>query len=162
MNGSPAGVTAGAANNYGVYTFQGTASQYLSFHVVSLTTTPANQSLQYRVYSPTGALIAQGGNGTVSAAQKSHYLPKLPVTGTYILAFHSTQGGFQLSLQLIEDARLQANGIGLPAATQVAGHGRRFILSATAGQPLGLAVTSVVGAEHGRSHPDRQRVAQQP
>lgn len=146
VNGSPAGVTAGAANNYGVYTFQGTASQYLSFHVVSLTTTPANQSLQYRVYSPTGALIAQGGNGTVSAAQKSHYLPKLPVTGTYILAFHSTQGGFQLSLQLIEDARLQANGIGLSAATQVVGHGRRFIISATAGQPVGFAVTSVVTA----------------
>lgn len=134
-----------APGKLGVYTFQATAGQYLTMQITALTTVPANSSLGYTLYSPSGTVIAVGDVGTLSALQRSLHLPPMPATGTYLLAFTSN-ASFQLTAALEQDAALSMNAT-LSASTAIAGQRKRFLFSATSGDSRALAITGISASE---------------
>jgi trimeric autotransporter adhesin len=131
-------------NKVAAYTFHATEGQYLTVQVTSLSTTPPGALLRYTLYSPTNAVLASPGNGSVSGTEKSLHLPRIPATGTYLIVFGSaTATSFQLTATLEVNEQLEINGTATSVATAIAGQSKRFLFSAAAGQSFGFAITGV-------------------
>lgn len=72
----------------GDQTFTGTAGQYLSLNLTSVSTTPSGNQVSFTVYDPTGAQIY---NNDLSAGQIMN-LPQLALSGTYTIYVVPYQG----------------------------------------------------------------------
>ncbi|MHB8816467.1 MAG: IPT/TIG domain-containing protein, partial [Steroidobacteraceae bacterium] len=134
-------VTIGQSSSYGVYSFDGTAGQYLTIQVGSQVTSPSGESISYEVFSPTDALIT---SNTVSPTSPSIHLPVLTGSGTYAVVFFSSgSASVQLSANLQVDPVVSLNGVASPVTMLVPGENLRFEFAAIVGQSIGIGLTGL-------------------
>lgn len=126
------------ANKYGVFTFDATQDQYLSVQITSLTTTPTG-NLDYSIYTPANAVLA---SGSVSALQKTIHVPRIPASGTYLIAFRRVSGTFEVTANLELNAQL-TDAMPIAVSTTAVNQTKRAVFAATAGQSFGFAVTNL-------------------
>ncbi len=139
-NGSAEGLTISQSNGFAVYSFDASGGLYLSLQVNSLVTTPGGAAVSYQVYSPSDRLLS---SGSVGSTFPSIYLSNLP-TGTYVVAFDSGNStSAQLSAKLEIDPALTINGPALATSASAPAQSKWFEFSATAGESLGLGLTSM-------------------
>ena len=139
-NGAAQALSVSSANQYGVFTFNALAGQWLSVQLSALTTTPAGSTVPYTVYSPANVVIA---SGSVSATNLSIHLPALTLSGAYLIAFDSGAGPLQLSATLQSDTILAPTETPTTVAITVSGQSQRLAFTLTAGQTLALTVGSI-------------------
>jgi len=146
-NGPAQSIGLYATGKYGVVLFDGSAGDWLSLQLGNFTVNPAGGTIAYRIYKPDNTQLA---SGTLSAANLSIHLPKLPATGTYALLLDT--GIAQVSL----DARLETNAF-VPAVgtTSVgirgAGQSARALIAAVAGDQKALMVSALATLPAGDS-----------
>jgi hypothetical protein len=131
------------------YTFSGTSGQ--NFSVVWTGNTFSGSSNYIYVYKPNGTLLTS--TYFASAAGGTFDLGALPTTGTYTLFFspYKTATG-QVTLAVTQDdsATLTIDGSTV-ARSLVAGQNGRYTFSGTAGQNLGLGLSSLSTTPSGGS-----------
>jgi len=127
-------------NKYGLFEFDAGVGQWLSVQTSALTTTPAGANVGYQVFSPSGGLIA---SGSISGSRNSIHLPVIASPGKYLVAFASGSSSSVQVSALVEVNATLGGGATVSSSTVTSGVSKRFIFSATAGDDLGLAVTSV-------------------
>jgi YD repeat-containing protein len=137
--GGSASLNINQPNKYGVFTFDGTANQYLSLQLSSQVRVPSNSTLTYKFYSPSHALLS---SGTLSASTPTILLPRLPATGTYIVAFSGT-GTVQIQADLELDTALVVDGTSASFSTTLSNQSDRFTFDATAGQNVGIGIRAL-------------------
>ncbi|MDB6101579.1 MAG: hypothetical protein JWO52_1578, partial [Gammaproteobacteria bacterium] len=143
-------LTVNQANKYGVMEFYGTAGQFLSIQLSSLTTSPSGATLSYQVYSPANASIA---SGSASATTPSIHLPVVTTSGAYIVAFTSSTATFQLAAHLEVNSGVAPDGASLNLATSAPAQSKRFIFSAASGDNVGLGIASLVKTNGSSTYP---------
>jgi YD repeat-containing protein len=137
--GSSASLNINQPNKYGVFTFDGTANQYLSLQISSQVRVPSNSSVTYKFYSPSHALLI---SGTLSASSPTIHLPRLPATGTYLVAFSGT-GTLQIQADLEIDTALAIDGTSASFSTTLTNQSDRYTFEATAGQNVGIGIRAL-------------------
>jgi trimeric autotransporter adhesin len=138
-SGSSASLNIDQPNKYGVFTFEGTANQYLSLQISSQVRVPSNSNVVYRFYSPSHALLS---SGTLSASSPTIHLPRLPATGTYLVAFSGT-GTVQIQADLEVNTALPIDGTSASLSTNLLNQSERYTFEATAGQNLGIGIRAL-------------------
>jgi YD repeat-containing protein len=135
--------TIGAAGKTALYWFDGTADDYLSVQVDSLSISPSNGWVGVAVYDPSGAAVA-GVSMSTTTPQTLH-LPKLTATGKYLLTFDSLSNtSVQVAARVESNPLLDTtNGTTVSASTTAPMQGKRFVMNATAGEDLGIAITGL-------------------
>ncbi|MCW0394724.1 hypothetical protein NB696_000825 [Xanthomonas sacchari] len=146
-------LTVGTAKSFSVtrrgqnarFSFGGTAGKAVALRVSGQTTTPADRDVYYQIYAPDGALLSSlsiRGDGTLN-------LPSLPATGSYRVFVDSNYG------ETVSGTLLLANGVtgtvsvgGTTGsyATTVPGQNVYLSFTASAGQNLGFALSSLVSS----------------
>jgi YD repeat-containing protein len=140
--GAAQSFTISQSSKYAVLAFDAAQGQLLSVQLSSLVTSPSGNSVGYNVYSPSGASIA---SGSVTTGSMSIHLPPIATTGTYLVTFGSASNtSVQITAALESNVVLNQNGSSLSVSTSVPAQSKRFIVSGTAGQNLGLGWTSLV------------------
>jgi trimeric autotransporter adhesin len=139
-NGSAQSLSVNQQNKYGILLFNGTAGQFVSVQVDSLTTTPSGATVTYQLFSPSGA---SAGSAFASGTTRTGHFAPLPATGTYLVAFNSgSSSSMQLSVRVEANAALSV-GTSLSASASGIWQSKRFTFSANSGDNLGLAMTAL-------------------
>ncbi len=125
---------------YGQYTFVATAGQRMTMRVGSTAMTPTNSTVVVRLYSPNGANVA-----TTSGTSVIWNLVNL-AAGTYtitVVPTYAATGSIELTVAPPTSGTANADGSTAAYATTVPGQYAYIMFSGTAGQNLGLGITSL-------------------
>jgi trimeric autotransporter adhesin len=163
VNSDVAGtLTANAAVNVNLksgqnarYTFSGTAGQSVGIELAQLVSNPSGRALKIYVYQPTDTIAAYNGNPpgfagywqttSVYGAGGTLSLPVLPVTGAYIVIVDTDYGeSATFSLKLNAGTALTLDAAATNVTTTGTGQNPRFTFNVTAGQTLGIGLSSLV------------------
>ncbi|MFP6929428.1 IPT/TIG domain-containing protein, partial [Xanthomonas hortorum pv. gardneri] len=98
-------------------------------------------TLEYTAYGPTNVSIA---SGSVSAANPTIHLPRVSVSGTYLLVLRPSSAPSSWKLAVEKAPLLAVNGSVLSQTLSAAVQSKRILFNATAGQNLGLALSDLV------------------
>ncbi len=125
----------------GRLTFSGTVNQQPGLQIAGLTTVPAGRQVTATVYKPDGTSFASF-NANPTAFSK---LAPLPTTGTYTIVL-DPQTGATASMQVTQKAGalLNLDGTATSTTTSAAGETAYLRFAGTAGQNLGLGITTLV------------------
>lgn len=122
--------------------FTGAAGEMLALQVAGQVTVPASRNVYYRVIGPDGATIAS--TGAVGGATLNL---SLPAAGEYRVLVDPEFGetlAARVTLASGNAAGLQIDGGSVSHATTLAGEGVYFGFEASAGQNLGLGISSLI------------------
>lgn len=125
----------------GEFEFSATAGQTATLNMRSITTTPANKTVYFRVYNASGSQIGSA-YGTTSATLNMDDL----ATGTYTVLVepnNAATGSFTLELASGLTGTLPTDGTSQSFSTAVAGQHGYFTFNATTGDDLSLGVTGL-------------------
>ncbi|WP_208412916.1 IPT/TIG domain-containing protein, partial [Xanthomonas arboricola] len=98
-------------------------------------------TLEYTAYGPANVSIA---SGSVSAASPTVHLPRISIGGTYLLLLRPSSAPATWKLAIERAPLLVVNGAALSQSLSSVAQGKRFLVSATAGQNLGFALSDLV------------------
>jgi uncharacterized protein (DUF2141 family) len=124
---------------YGHYTFVAAAGQRMTVRLDSQAMNPANSPVVMRLYRPSGANVATASSST------TWNLVNLDA-GTYILTIvptHAATGSAQITVSPPNSGAANADGSTTAYSSAVPGQHAYITFSGTAGQSLGLGVTSL-------------------
>jgi hypothetical protein len=140
--GTPQAITASRVGQGAVYTFSGTAGDSTSIKLFGVTTTPANQTVNFELDRPDTSFV--GGSGATTTAPGVLNVASLPVTGTYRVVL-STSAGYPWSgtLELDPGTLLSLNGSTATLTNTAAGEPVRYRFSATSGQQLDFGISGL-------------------
>jgi YD repeat-containing protein len=125
-----------AANKHGMLLFDGAQGQSVTIYVRAISTVPAGQVVNYKVYGPGNVLIASGATTGV----RSLHLPPLPRAGTYAAVFTPPGSSANLTLSVSQDPVVVVGGTATSIAAPVNDVSVRAIFVGQAGQKLGLGL----------------------
>ena len=138
-SGQAQSVSLHAPGKYGLVLFDGGAGDWLSLHPGNCTVNPAGATIAYRIYKPDNTRLQ---SGTVSTANLSTHLPKLPAAGTYALLLDAGIAQVSLDARRETNAFVPAGGttaLRIPDARQSA----RMLIAAVAGDQRALLVSAL-------------------
>lgn len=141
--GSPSSINLSAPGQEAWLTFTATAGQTVAINVGSVLTTPSNGTVYALIYNSSGTQI--GSLNATPSASGTVNLPNL-AAGSYsvlIYANAAATGSMQVTLASGVGGSIPSNGTTVAASTTVPGQNGYFSFSGTAGQSLGLGLTSL-------------------
>jgi len=139
INQPPQALVTTQSTSYAVIAFNANAGDFLTADANALSTTPANSTVVYQLYSPTNSIVA---TGSFTSASRSAHLPKLISSGTYLLLLRNNSGGLQASVSISRNVELQSSGVSLAVAASFPAQAKRFTFNGMSGQNFGLALTA--------------------
>ncbi|MFA0948374.1 IPT/TIG domain-containing protein, partial [Xanthomonas fragariae] len=98
-------------------------------------------TVDYTAYDPTNANIV---SGSVSATSPTVHLPRISVSGTYLLLLRPSSAPASWKLAVEKSPLLAVNGLALSQALSAGAQSNRILFTATAGQNLGLGLSDLV------------------
>ena len=144
-SGTPFSLTLARPGQNARLAFAGTAGALIALQVRGVATSPAGQGILMIVSNPDGSSLTYTH---LSGAGQTVVPSPLPVTGTYTVFLEpepAAKGAATASMEVLIDPgqSLSVDGATLNAAIGVAGGSARFTFAGTAGQNLGLGVSSL-------------------
>jgi len=140
--GTPVAMTITRAGQPGVLSFTGTAGQPVTLRLAVPSTTPADQNVSMELWGPTG--LAGWATGSPSMDGATVHVASLQASGGYgvvVIPRHSATGSMTVTLNPAMD--LAIDGSPLAVSSSTAGHDKRALFSATAGQQIGIGFTGL-------------------
>lgn len=137
LNGAATVASLTPIGRNGLYTFTGTAGQWVSLGMTSVTITSGTVTL----WKPDGTALA---SGPLSTAGGSLDPTALPATGTYTVTVNPTAqytGNVTLTLSPEVTGTLTMNAAATPVTLSRAGQNARYTVAGTAGQPVTVRIT---------------------
>ena len=134
-------VTVPTGSKSAVVLFDGTANTYYTLQFASFGTSPTTGSVTYQVVKPDNTVLQSGSISMGSA--KSIRLPALPSTGTYTLTLAPGNATLDTQVRLEADPTLVLDGSAVSIYQDYPIQTSRFILTATAGQRIGVGAQSI-------------------
>lgn len=119
-------------------TFDAEEGDYISLQLSSV----SGANLVYYLYSTTSTLLQTSSMG---ATIPTAHFPRLTRTGTYTLLILAT-GSASFDATIEEAPYITIGGSSVTASTTVARQGKRLVMNGTAGQHLGIGLSSFSGA----------------
>jgi len=136
--GQQATVNISSPTKWGIFYFDATQGQYLTFQFNSIST-PDGAPVAYTLYSPTRQVLL---SGPLYPGAQSLHLPVMPVSGAYMLLLHPMGSSAALQAKLQTDPVITADGAPLDISVTVPGQGIRAVYTAAAGNNLALGLTN--------------------
>ncbi|HVC29081.1 MAG TPA: IPT/TIG domain-containing protein, partial [Gammaproteobacteria bacterium] len=133
-SGPSESLTISNSSQYGIFSFNAVAGQWLSVQLSSLSVVG---NMDYTVYSPTNTILTEGF--LQSSQNMTIHAPKIAISGTYLVALNAESSSF-VSAALEVDKTLAVNGSMQSFATTVDGQSERMLFAGTSGQSLQLAI----------------------
>ncbi|MDJ0911744.1 MAG: IPT/TIG domain-containing protein [Woeseiaceae bacterium] len=126
---------------YAVFEFDAVADRWLAFRILSIATTPAGANVNYKLYSPSGAIVK---SGWVSATGPLTIdLPPM-AAGRYMMVFDSGNSTSLAVTALIElYPELDTGGAPFNYSGTVPGEKATYVFQANAGDDLSLGITDI-------------------
>ena len=137
--GTPVPVSLSGSAAHAAFLFNGVVGEYASLQASAFSN--PNGSVQYSVYSPSGASISAG---QISAASPTVHLPPLYATGTYSVFLGQAAASLQLSFALEADSEIVTNGSATNLPASLTGQSKRLTFTAGVGENLGLGISNLV------------------
>jgi hypothetical protein len=137
LDGAATTSTIATVGQNALYTFSGTAGQWVSLGVTSVTLPSAYVTL----YKPDGTTLT---SVTVGTAGGSLDPPVLPTTGTYTVTvnpLYQYTGTLTLTLSSEVTGSVTINAVATPVALSRAGQNARYTFAGTASQPVTVRIT---------------------
>lgn len=139
---TPSSLSLNRSGQNGRLTFSGTAGNSVGVEVAALTTTPASQTLTITVLKPDATQLT---SGTVANSGGLINLPTLPTTGTYTVVLDPSYAATATMQVTIESGTpITIDGSTVNVSTSGVGESARLTFTGTAGQNLGLGITSLI------------------
>ncbi|TPW11792.1 MAG: IPT/TIG domain protein, partial [Halothiobacillaceae bacterium] len=150
VDGAAVVATSPSAGQTVIYSFTGTAGQYISLGATNVSTTPANAGvISFTLLDSRGAYVS---NANTSGTGATLTTAALSTTGTYYLVMKSPSSATATAtLTLSNDitGTVTTNGTPLPLTIGRIGQNARFTFSATAGESLELNLSNVAYVANG-------------
>lgn len=140
---TPYPVSIARAGQSAMLSFNGTAGQPAVFRLSVSGTSPENQNVTAALYRANGNFVSQV-SGSSSSDGATLHIGSLPATETYtlyVVPAYSATGSMSVTANPAVD--LAIDGSSLAAFNSVAGYARRYFFTATAGQRISVAMTSL-------------------
>ncbi len=143
-SGAPLGLALARPGQNARLTFTGTAGELLALQVRAVATSPSGQGLFVLVRQPSNSSLVFAH---LSGAGQMLVTPALPVTGTYTVFIEpesAAKGAATATMEVLLDPgrALAVDGPTQDMTIGVAGGSARLLFAGTAGQNLGLGVSS--------------------
>jgi YD repeat-containing protein len=138
VSGTPYSLELIRPGHHGRLSFSGTAGQPATVRLGIGATTPAAQNVSMSIYNSSG-LVADGGSASAANDGIVVHIPSLPATDTYLVyvfPWFNATGTMTVTLNPAMD--LVVDAAPSIVSTTAAGHTKRFLFNATAGQKIGI------------------------
>ena len=127
-----------AVGNYAAEVFDANANAFLTVQFTSM----AAGNVNYSLYDTNNVLVV---SGTASpTAPSGSTCRRCQVQGLYLLLMQPAAATATWRVSIETDKTIPIDGSSLAVATTVANQGKRFVVNATAGANLGLALSNLV------------------
>jgi YD repeat-containing protein len=139
--GTPLNLSLPVAGQFAELTFEAAANQAVAVNIGSLVTTPANQNIFFAVYNSSGSTIAS----TSDSGSQTFNLGNL-AAGTYrvvVVPWYGLTATAQVALANSALTTVPTDGTSGSYSTSLPGQNAYFTFAATAGQDIGVGLTSL-------------------
>lgn len=129
----------GSPGKYGVILFDGSQDIFYTLQFGQIAFSPSTAAVNYKVYGPDNALVAQGNLGY--GYRPTVHLPRLPASGTYSVFVSPGVATLTSVVSVAADPVLTIDGPPASIALGTASQTARVVFGAGANQNVGVGVT---------------------